>query len=250
MTEQQTERAISIYSEMLLRMGELPRKTPLCGFMAQQGKLYDGGLMVVGRALNGWAEIPSEDMASPEKARSRAAAFAADARGREGKCPMQWVLEPDEDYEPLRVSAFWRVIKQVALRVCDGASENDWPSHLIWSNLYKLGPAKGGNPTEAQMDAQFDGGCKDLLRLEIEAFSPSHLLFLTGWKGWAQPFLDLEGDHLAKPADGGAYVERSGRLPTGNGKSCAAVVACHPQTRPETDWVDEVLANFKALLND
>lgn len=251
MTEQQTKQAIDIYSKMLLSMGKLPRKPhdrKLVGFMAQQGKLYDGGLMVVGRALNDWDVIPDEDMASPEKARSRATAIAAVAQGQKGECPLEWVLHRTKAYNP-KSSALWRVIRRVALDVCDGASENDWPSHLIWSNLYKVArqttkPGEDGNPTKPQRDAQLDG-CNELLRLEMKAFSPSHLLFLTGWE-WAQPFL---GDHCMKPAKGSTYAERTGRLPTGTGKSCAAVVACHPRGRKEDPWVCAILANFKSLLD-
>ena len=225
-------------------------KTSVCGFLACKGKLYDGGLMVVGRAVNGWKKrISFKNIASEEKRRYFAKVVADDAQG--GECPMHWVLDDwgsTEGYNTKR-SAFWRVIKQVAINdeVCAGASEDDWASHLVWSNLYKVAPSEGGNPTGKQMEAQREG-CKKLLRREIEDFAPSRLLFLTGLE-WAEPFLQ------AAVASGGGdvthakgtHVVATGRLGSRKGRSCATVVANHPQGKRECNWVKEVLAAFKAL---
>ena len=251
-----------ILSEDILRpIGEasgMRSKPRFCGFLACKGKLYDGGLMVVGRAVNKWRGcIPFEAIASRDDScdeRGRFAKEVADG-GQDEVCPMQWVLEcwarprgttrredPPEGYNTKR-SAFWRVIKQVTDKVRIGASEEDWASHLVWSNLYKVAPKKGGNPTRKQMKAQF-GGCKELLWREIDDFAPSRLLFLTGWEDWAKPFLQECGEvALAE----GTHVEATGRLRTREGRSCATVVANHPQGKPEGKWVKEVLAAFEAL---
>ena len=238
-----------ILSEEILRpIGEasgMRSKPELCGFLACKGKLYDGGLMVVGRAVNGWnGSISFKDIALAEN-RRRFAKAVADS-GQDGECPMRWVLEgwgnTTEGVYNTRKSAFWRVIKQVTHQVCTGASEDDWASHLVWSNLYKVAPSEGDNPTVRQMKAQREG-CKRLLRLEIEEFSPSRLLFLTGWD-WAKWFLQEWGD--VAPAEG-TYVEATGRLRTGEGRSCAMVVARHPERKPEAPWVKEVLAAFNQL---
>ena len=246
-----------ILSEEILRpIGEakgMRSKPEFCGFLACRGKLYDGGLMVVGRAVNKWRGcISFEDIASAENRQRFVKDVADSAQG--GDCPMQWVLacwgrprgatrrkDPPKGYNTKR-SAFWRVINQVTRKVCTGVREENWPSHLVWSNLYKVAPSKGYNPTVRQMNAQREG-CKKLLRLEIEDFAPSRLLFLTGWD-WAQPFLQEWGDVV--PAED-TYVEATGRLRTGKGRSCAMVVARHPDRKPGAPWVKEVLAAFDQL---
>ena len=230
-----------ILSEEILRpIGEASGMPKLCGFLACKGKLYDGGLMVVGRAVNGWAgDISLGEIASAENRQRFAKEVVGSSQGGNG--PMQWVLDgwgSTTGYNTNR-SAFWRVIKQVTREVCTGANEDDWASHLVWSNLYKVAPSEGGNPTEQQMEAQFEG-CKKLLQREIEDFAPSRMLFLTGW-GWAKWFLEELGVVPAKTA----HVEATGRLRTGEGRSCATVVASHPQGKPQEPWVAEVLAAFK-----
>ena len=221
-------------------------KPEFCGFLACKGKLYDGGLMVVGRAVNKWRGCIPFEAIRLEGERQRFAEKVAGG-GQGGECPMQWVLQcwgntKKGEYNTKR-SAFWRVIKQVTDKVHIGASEEDWASHLVWSNLYKVAPKKGGNPTAKQMKAQ-RGGCRKLLCLEIEDFAPSRLLFLTGWEDWAQPFLQECGD--VAPAEG-THVEATGRLRTREGRSCATVVASHPQGKPEGKWVEEVLEAFGRL---
>ena len=66
-------------------------------------------------------------------------------------------------------------------------SSNDWSSHLVWSNLYKLSPRDGGNPSGRLQNIQLDG-CRALFNLEVETYRPGRLLLLTGWD-WAEPFL-------------------------------------------------------------
>lgn len=46
-------------------------------------------------------------------------------------------------------SAFWRAVRGVVEGLGISDVEHDtWSSHLVWSNLYKLSPADGGNPSD------------------------------------------------------------------------------------------------------
>lgn len=85
-------------------------------------------------------------------------------------------------------SAFWRCIRGVVqgLGVAD-VEDAGWSSHLVWSNLYKVSPAGGGNPKGVLRKVQFRG-CAELLNSELRTYRPSRVLFATGFD-WAEPFL-------------------------------------------------------------
>ena len=54
-----------------------------------------------------------------------------------------------------------------------------WYQKIVWTNLYKIAPRKGGNPSEAWRKMQREA-CAQLLRAEIVFFNPTHILFVTG----------------------------------------------------------------------
>ena len=121
-------------------------------------------------------------------------------------------------------------------------SRDSWPSHLVWSNLYKIAPEEGGNPGKTLCRIQL-GGCRELFNLELATYRPSRLLFLTGIE-WASPFLS---DFDVAPADvaGISYVEGFGMLTIVPGKEAIRyVVAAHPQGKPGDPWVAEVCSAF------
>jgi len=233
-------------SEVLSAVGgqsaQLPQ-TEVTGFLAMAGHSYAKALMVVGRAVNGWAEgvLPS-GLASPSGIERYAALVQTSVSGN-GDCPMQWVTKywgrsSGGGYSTKR-SAFWRAIRGVvdALGIASVDSET-WPSHLVWSNLYKVSPANGGNPSDALCDVQLSG-CIRLLRLELATYNPSRLLFLTGIN-WARPFLTLLEGSMQDGA-GLRHVERFGTCCLADGKPVQCVVAVHPQGKPGGQWVQEVV---------
>ena len=221
----------------------------LTGFLAQDGCLYSrgGGLMVVGRAVNGWKhDIDPVKFDEPDFCAEYAKELWEKSYPHDGKCPMAWVTKQwgaTEGFNTQR-SAFWRVIRQVTegLGIC--SRDENWSSHLIWSNLYKVAPANGGNPNDTLCNAQYDG-CKELLKQEIQDYCPRYLLFLTENPNpdhkhyWARPFLDK-----FKLSDwpGERYVCFTGRpsLPEYS-DSTQIVGAIHPQGQNEDGWVKEVL---------
>ena len=235
-----------ILEKKILRfVGEAADQLPeekVVGFMATKGNLYNRKLMVVGRAVNGWTDdtiLPSQ-LAGPDKRRryskivkknSSKGNFSEDTRD----CPMRWVQDDWQNPEGYRArdSAFWRTI----LRVIEGleiAFENDpWPSHLVWSNLYKVSPAKGGNPGNRLCRIQLDG-CKSLFDTELNIYRPSRVLLLTGWD-WAGDFVKSD----CRTHGNASFVEATGRR-----RRTRIVVAKHPQGKREGEWVENVLAAF------
>lgn len=215
----------------------LPAKE-ITGFLAMTGDLYTGDLMVIGRAVNGWLRgIMPAELGQREIANEYAEEVFRSVTAK-GKCPMQWVTESwgdtKGDYNTAR-SAFWRVIRQTVgvLGVAD-IEDTKWPSHLVWSNLYKIAPAGSGNPGSALAKAQFDN-CLALLNLELKTYAPRKLLFLTGWD-WAGQFLKSYPNIVMHKG----LLEASGTITLPTGDTCRIAVAKHPQGKPEALWVKEV----------
>ena len=235
-----------VFRPVAARRHEFP---DLARFCSLRGCRYHGELMVVGRAGNGWKDVgwaPKE--ASEPEDLERIARNLSDIS-------MSWVTDhwrsrPPDDrrgsgrWYNTRRSAFWRVIRSVSLELVDGACEADWPTRLVWSNLYKVAPWAGGNPSAALQYAQ-RAGCKELLNLEISAFRPKRVLFLTGWN-WAEKLLDASPG-MQQPA-GAQLVEKVWDRPLDSEPGspvCRFVVAAHPQGKSEGRWTHEVLQAFR-----
>ena len=217
-------------------------RAKLTGFLAMQGNYYNDDLMVVGRAVNGFRCGAFPRQLTGQTFRKRFAKNVLDSvNGHQGQCPMSWVTQKNITAR----SAFWRVIRQVTdhLRVRNRHQE-DWPSYLVWSNLYKLSPWTGGNPVGRLRRIQ-SAGCRNLLQLEIRLYRPRRLLLLTG-EGWAAPFLEALGPNNAE-IDGYRYVERAGSLAVSDERQAYFVVIPHPQGRPEEPLAVEVLQAFQRL---
>ena len=211
--------------------------TKITGFLAMVGHAYDRGLMVVGRAVNGWADgITPSQLGAPAEVEWYARLVQKSVSGN-GECPMYWVTAGwgvGDGYNTKR-SAFWRCIRRVVqdLGIAD-VEDAGWSSHLVWSNLYKVSPAGGGNPSNVLCEIQFPG-CAELLNLELRAYRPARVLFLTG-VDWAAPFLQAGG---LQEGVGFHYVKRAGDA---HGARC--VVAVHPQGKPGAAWAREAVTAF------
>lgn len=240
--EQKDLLANSLLRNIGLNSDKLPDMS-LTGFMAAKGVDYTGELMIVGRAVNGWGTgFTPHDLNDPDS-RSNYANIIKDSVNAENltECPMQWVTDSwgnsNVEYNPKR-SAFWRTVYRV-LQELMIADQDDlkWPSKLVWSNLYKISPESGGNPNDMLCSIQFDD-CVKLIQMELRAFNPKRVLFLTG-NNWFDGFLDLE---KVSTAPNYLYVENFGHF---NGSKC--VVAAHPQGKNEDLWVHEVVSAFDNL---
>lgn len=271
-----------IYKEMLQRLAcefsDRRKDKPCTAFWPMKGKFYKEreGLMVIGRAVNGWSvkERPkdnkgkgwyakdlkneneveyliegirclSEDLScegwknSAEKVNIRP---KLKIEKSVSDCPMSWVVEKagsrNGGYNTNR-SAFWRVSKGVLEKLYSAEfSEERWSSHLCWSNLYKVAPLETGNPLKSSRDIQKSYSI-ELLKMELDAFDPKHILVVAG-ESWYKPFVDCLGIKMGK-CNKDKLVENSGSR---DGQTW--VFAKHPQAKPQDRFVDEVSEAFKS----
>ena len=158
------------------------------------------------------------------------------------------VVRPEYSKRTYRCSrsAFWQQTHNVLVEL--GIVEKGdefWASHLVWSNLYKVCPQKGGNPDAALMRLQFED-CKELLKWELDHYRPTRVLFMTG--GWAERFLQdlwIPDERRPRPVGSSSEVFVSGRIQTKNGP-VTCVEASHPQGKPGR-WLQDVVSAFREL---
>ena len=166
-----------------------PRETSL--FWPKVGRHYDGELLIVGRAVNGW--IDRWDLDAPFDADALAAAARQTAEDVVNGCPMGWVLDRwksgDGDYDTSR-SQFWVTAHEVALEDHPERA-GTWPSHLAWSNLAKVSRWTKGNPSGRLRRAQLDAAA-ELLALEVAEFAPRRVVVFAG-RDWFAPYADRLG---------------------------------------------------------
>ena len=237
-------------SEVLEPVGK-NRKRLFCekltGFLAMKGEKYEQNgrkLMIVGRSVNGWIDsrFPCE-LERAGAAKEFAEIVHKGVQGKDG-CPMLWVTKlwkQQEDTYNTKRSAFWRAIRGVVrdLRIAD-VEKDDWPSHLVWSNLYKVAPADGGNPNGALCDIQRPG-CVKLLEMELAEYKPERLLFFTGLN-WLGRFREKMNHQVERTDD--KYVHATGLWQIAEGMTTKVVVAAHPQGKNERELVEEVVKGF------
>lgn len=224
-----------MFDALLTKLAEDPQlpHDKLTPFLPLVGDRYTGELMVIGRAVNGWLDEWSPGELRDPGRRDGTIQISADYS-------MDWVVQKagDKKYNTNR-SAFWRVVKRVALDLGAVASSDvAWSSHIAWSNLYKIAPTAGGNPSAELRCLQFSQ-CVSLLALEVEQLRPRHVLCLTGID-WFEPFaVPLGLNRLAPCRPGFRFVD--GMYLAGLQKW---VVAQHPQGKPENEVVAEVVTAF------
>ena len=234
---------------------------PIVAFHPMVGRNYNHDLMVVGRAPNGWLDCEHEEAC---KGSDHAGGYTAkvllessrafeqfmttireDLEQREDQ--LRWVVDEwnGDCYQTYR-SAFWRTAKKMLRRLGLGDDDDEsWSSQLAWTNLYKIAPMCSGNPTTTMCNVQ-QAGCEAMLSAELKEFKPKRVLFMTGYKDWAKPFLDKLQLQTRK-SRGFEYVECSGQLPITKTRFCQVVVVPHPQGKPESELVEQAAKCFESL---
>lgn len=223
---------------------ELGYSNPFCG-----EKYFDDGkeckLMLIGRATNGWDLAVSLESALD---------FANDMERKVNTFGFNWVREyegrlcsgNEENPYLLSRSAFWRTAKNVWEKL-SGLEEIRWVEHIVWSNLYKVAPEEGGNPTTGMCNVQ-QVICKDLLREEIELYKPTHILLVTGWNwlSWRgkDSFISIFED--AK-LTGERYVVGTAYYKLSDSSRIPIVITNRPECLKNDKYVDEVLKWFSKI---
>jgi len=119
-------------------------------------------LMYIGRALNGWFRLDGDN---EEEIYESAVEKVQNERIKEFG-------------GTIKRSAFWQLCKLILNEKGD-YDENDWDERIVWSNLYKLAPVKGGNPNYSTIKKTLEN-CVEILKREIEIVKPRHIVMVTG----------------------------------------------------------------------
>lgn len=183
------------------------KKGPLTICPAIKGKNYKEGkgIMVVGRAINGWCplnDIKEEAFLKRLELCSECtldwvvARTASDRwlRCKENLCPFV-DNEPADGRSP--ITPFWQMVEYIYYqKVCKDLNKNPYDEivkkaydeivknaydEIVWSNLYKASYAYGGNPAgfyEEQAEL-----CNKILIQEIIKYKPSEIHFITEKNG-------------------------------------------------------------------
>jgi hypothetical protein len=215
---------------------------PLTAFDTLVGAKWNRGLLIVGRAPNGWAAAWNpETIQDPVHRAEIARGVQAEALSG-AECPMSWLVRDwhsRERYNTAR-SAFWRIARAVTERLrLAGEDSADWSSYLAYTNLYRVSPAAAGNPSTHLREVQ-KAGCIDALRSDIEGLSPARILFLTG-QDWAEPFLAK----LGWSEQGSTDVIRWGVI-YGRSGTIEVIEGPHPQAKPEAPLVNAIMEAWRA----
>jgi hypothetical protein len=240
------------FDEVLLAVGKAKLSKPnleLTAFFPVAGESCRGKLMVVGRAVNGWGELPFRaEECLDIKRRAEIFRDAIANVARDSARPLSWVMDKWSSIEPKSYatgrSAFWRVTRSLCSALIPCEKPDEWPSSVAWSNLYKIAPSERGNPSNSLCRVQ-EAQCISLLRQEINHWQPRYVVFLTG-KNWAEPFVGA-----LRPVDlhrSNGPVQSSGRIPmSANGGFASFAVGPHPQGKPERPLVEELIVALTQL---
>lgn len=156
-----------------------------CTFFPQWGKYFPWeekcGILLVGRACNGW--VTSSHNINVLFGSSEKSIFNRSNQ-------MKWVEDCAGNKEGYNTnkSAFWRVSKRIA----QCFYPNEWYSYVAWSNVCKVAPWEGGNPSDTLYFAQLQS-CQKIFETEIRVLSPKVVIMFTGYD-WAKDFLEFLND--------------------------------------------------------
>lgn len=223
----------------------------LTGFSALVGSQYDKSdsrLLVYGRAVDGWRNCwqpnsPVEESLAKIQNIPEADKIAA--------CEMNWIIRNRKKWASTKTgrrdgynykfSSFWCGTRDVlkALEEKSVLSENEWPSRLVWSNIYKVSPSNGGNPQDELRSIQIPH-CIQILQTEINNLKPRNILFITG--DWGTKILESIGIKPETSISNDKIVQFSGYY-----GSAKVVVTVRPERQKRNYWVKEVVSAFKNL---
>lgn len=160
-----------IYSELLAEITESNQISyDTVKFCFQRGTLYPThtdnlGLLVVGRACNGWTAY-SDDVDD---------LFGEGDSSMFSTEPFSFLKEENNSHYNSKQSAFWRVIKSITATF---HGKERWSDYIAWTNLYKVSPEEG-NPNRTLGGLQYKK-CVEILQHEVEMLSPGIIIFFTG----------------------------------------------------------------------
>jgi hypothetical protein len=177
------------------------------------------GIIFYGRATNGW-----EENCELTKSISR-------------ENQLKWV----EDYNTKR-SAFSRIIKGISMF----SYPEKWYDYVAWSNVCKIAPTSGGNPSDKSYYQQLEV-CRKIFSKEIEILSPKHVILLTGWS-WAKDFLTCLNGNI-EPELLNEFSWEHYNMHVCKINSVNFIIADHPRGKPESRIKGTILEVMTEKLN-
>ena len=236
---------LELYDQLLATVvTPTPLAGEMCLFPTSIGGNWAGGLLICGRAPNGYdPRWTASDVNSPVLRSDLLARISS--QHADSPNTMTWVTAAwgrRGSYNTAR-SQFWQATRGVVdeLRVAD-TTQPTWPLSLAWTNLYRIAPASHGNPT-AEMCERQQPVCKKLLAADLNILRPKYLLFMTGSE-WVAPFvqeLKLSWRPPSELVEAVGAAEFSAQVPT------SIVVAKHPQGKPRAAFVRAVVDAFRSV---
>jgi len=190
---ERTEEFRTLYEDLLFEFNS-DEWNNICTFFIQVGHKYRESkkkILFVGKSVNSWiSDTKDVDIL-----------FSGDENGKNKIInrpdEISWIMKPNSKRDnriTSRTSQFWRVIGLVSKSVLEKNQVEKWYEYIAWSNLYKVSPYQGGNPTEKMKIKQRDICCK-ILDKEIEILQPQYIVFLTSrWERFYLKHINLKMD--------------------------------------------------------
>ena len=150
-----------------------------------EGKEYQsGGIMVCGRAINGWCPIDesvdNDDIIERLKKCSSCGLEWVIGENNWEHCRDKCKFASDDKIDGRRSSSpFWLMVKYILGKEYGVSDENaeEYIDKIVWTNLYKVSYEDGGNP-EYFYKPQIKI-CNEILIKEIECYMPKKIYFIT-----------------------------------------------------------------------
>ena len=166
----------------------------------------DVEFLIYGQATNGWK--PKFTVKLHKKDLVREAIEYSNTTDKGEYCPLDWVNKRWNE-QSIHASFFWNVIYKLINQYYKYPDDShDWCKHMIWSNLMKISPAKGGNPYGILWEFQFDGA-KKLFLQELNEIHPKFVVILTNLD-WAMDFLDDKSIFTMDSKGQGKFIQAKG----------------------------------------
>lgn len=272
------EKLKSLYAELfdIKKRASVLEKEECVSFTAMQGFRYatakdimgkDFRMMLVGRAVNGWEEYTGKDSTKEAFVNASLANLENSPLVlKHGKDRFEWIATDERGVTNLGVNdnfdkntgkpynlkrcRFFSDTKEIWEKLSGKCDESPnwnerWFENIIWTNLFKISPRLGGNPS-AKLQKLQECICIKLLKEEIEFFRPTHILFLTGYD-WFEPFLKIFSNmtfigrnELSGKNKNNIYVEATAEYTTKKDVDCKIVVACRPELRAKDKYIEQV----------
>lgn len=210
------------------------------------GKFYNDAnikLMVIGRCLNGW----ETEFQNCKTLNNTVNSILDQTPKFDDAVNIEGIPYFDEKGIEKRYyyskSSFWRLIKKLSVAY---NGESEWNEKFVWSNLYKISPRKGGNPSW-RFNKKLIPTYVEIIKKEIEMCKPSHIVFITDIN-YLKPY-EKENMRFDEKLNIREINDPDFKYIVAKGEYCGAkIIVCkRPERRPTDIMVEEIQKVFKNM---